>query len=114
MNTIKNNLIAYTKKYYDNAGRLIPVTLYPLTKEDEFNMKDKIIDYENKIRINLSRITEQINIDFLNYFCYGNTLVCFTKETVSSIDYYYYLVSKLRTSLSFIQSLVSIAQSMIG
>ena len=52
MNTIKNNLTAYTKKYYDNARRLIPVTLYPLTKEDEFNMKDKIADYENKIRIN--------------------------------------------------------------
>jgi hypothetical protein len=57
MNTIKNNLFAYTKKYYDNAERLIPITLYPLTKEDEFNMKDKIADYENKIRINLSRIT---------------------------------------------------------
>ncbi len=106
-------IILYIKNNFSKL-KTIPSYLYPLTKEDELNMKDKIAYYENKIRINLLRITEQINIDFLNYFCYGNTLVCFTKETVSSIDYYYYLVSKLRTSLSFIQSLVSISQSMIG
>ncbi len=55
-----------------------------------------------------------INIDFINTFCYGNELVCTYPDVVSGIDHYYYQASKFRVSLNYLQSLVTVTQSMIG
>ena len=51
-----------------------------------------------------------INIDFINTFCYKNELVYTYPDLVSGIDHYYYQASKLRVSLKFLQSLVTITQ----
>jgi hypothetical protein len=101
--------------YIDEVGRFIPPYLYnPKSIDDEFGIKETIIIKENNIRNNLRRIVDMINIDFINTFCYGNELVCAYPDVVSGIDHYYYQASKLRVSLKFLQSLVTIAQSMIG
>ena len=78
------------------------------------NLELKIQLFQKKIRYNLRRIIDMINIDFINTFCYGNELVCAYPDIVSGIDHYYYQASKLRISLNYLQSIVTITQSMIG
>ena len=112
---IKEILKQFQGIYIDEVGRFIPPYLYnPKSIDDEFGIKDSIISKENNIRNNLRRIVDRINIDFINTFCYGNELECAYPDVVSGIDHYYYQASKLRVSLKFLQSLVTIAQSMIG
>ena len=78
------------------------------------NLELKIQLFQKKIRYNLRRIIDVINIDFINTFCYGNELVSAYSDIVSGIDHYYYQAFKLRLSLNYLQSLVTIIQSMIG
>ena len=74
------------------------------------NLELKIQLFQKKIRYNLRRIIDMINIDFINTFCYGNELTCVHPDVVSGIDHYYYQASKLRVSLNYLQSLVTITQ----
>lgn len=112
---IEQNLLKFKEIYIDERDRFIPPYLYnPTNVEDEFKIKNIIIEKENEIRYNLRRIVDAINIDFINTFCYGNEIVCQYSDSVSAIEHYYYQASKLRVSLQFIQSIVTIAQQMIG
>ena len=115
IDTIKNNLVKFKEVYIDELGRFIPFYLYnPSNKEDEFNLLNIINPKEKAIRNNLRRIYDEINADFHDNFCYGTDIVCPFDNVVSAIEHYYYQASKLRVSLSFIQSIVTVAQNMIG
>ena len=78
------------------------------------NLELKIQLFQKKISYNLRRIIDMINIDFINTFCHGNELVCAFPDGFSRIDHDFYLASKLRVSLNYLQSLLTITQSMIG
>ena len=113
--SIEDNPLKFKEINIDERDRFIPPYLYnPTDVEDEFKIKNIIIEKENEIRYNLRRIVDAINIDFINTFCYENATVCEYSDVVSTIEYYYYQASKLRVSLQFIQSIVTIAQQMIG
>ena len=115
LESIEDDLLKFKEIYIDERDRFIPPYLYnPTDVEDEFKIKNIIIEKENEIRYNLRRIYDAINKDFVNTFCYGNATVCEYSDVVSTIEHYYYQASKLRVSLQFIQSIVTIAQQMIG
>ena len=111
---VKRKLNEFQSIYIKNDKFIVPYNYTVKYEEDEFDIKDFIVSKENEIRINLRRIADLINTDFIKTFCYGNELVCAYPDIVSGIDHYYYQASKLRVSLQFLQSLVTIAQSMIG
>ena len=112
---MKRKLNEFQSIYIKNDKFIQPYNYTVEYEDDEFDIKDFIVSKENEIRKNLRRIADLINIDFINTFCYGNELVCAYPDVVSGIDHYYYQASKLRVSLQFLQSLVTIvAQSMIG
>jgi hypothetical protein len=111
---IKNNLKKFIDIYIDKNGKFIQTYNYSRsTKEDEFNLKTIINQKINIIVYNIRRIVDQINIDFHETFCYGIQVYCAFINVVSQIEHYYYQASKLRVSLSFLQSLVDISQNMI-
>ena len=110
---IKKNLEKFKSYYVDENNKFIRTYTYSIKHEDEFNLRNIIVDKTNEIIINLRRIVDQINIDFHHTFCYGVQIECLFIESVGQIEHFYYQASKLRVSLSFIQTLVTIAQSMI-
>jgi hypothetical protein len=110
---IKKKLENFKSYYVDENNKFIRTYTYSIKHEDEFNLRNIIVDKTNEIIINLRRIVDQINIDFHHTFCYGVQIECLFIESVGQIEHFYYQASKLRVSLSFIQSLVAIAQSMI-
>ncbi len=103
---IKENLKKFNNLYFDENNKFIPLYIYNNNKEDKFKIKNIIIPKENSIRNNLKEIIEQINNDFN---C--NNISC--NNTVSQIDNYYYQISKIRISLSYIKSIIPIFQSTI-
>jgi hypothetical protein len=96
---VKRKLNEFQSIYIKNDEFIVPYNYTVKYEEDEFDIKDFIVSKENEIRINLRRIADLINIDFIKTFCYGNELVCAYPDIVSGIDHYYYQASKLRVSI---------------
>ena len=84
------------------------------TKKDEFGFLELFNEKEDYIVSIITRILDQINIDFQNYFCYGNELVCEYNDSTSAIEHYYYQASKLRSSVSNLNLFIQLAREMIG
>jgi hypothetical protein len=101
---IIENLKEFISIYLDKNGKLIPFYDYTFLNDDEFNIKDMIIQKGNNIKNNIENIVNEIENDFINNFNNENDI----KELSN------FQVSKLRTSLKFIQSTIPISQSMIG
>ena len=99
---IKNNLKEFIDIYIDGNGNFISFFNYTsLNKYDEVILINIIVQKGNDIKNNLENIINQIENDFIN------------NNENDTIELYNFQVSKLRSSLKFIQSIIPISQSMI-
>ena len=104
-------------KLLTDTTKSIPI-LYIRKNKDEFNIGKYFKDNEFEITNNiLGKLIDEINIYFDNTICITNEFLCKSGkfiDVMSSIEHFQFQLAKLRSSISYLSTLIPYAKNIIN